>query len=908
MATQNLGGGQFRSAPGENNSYGEIMTSAMTRSSYMRNRNNPAIKKMREALLESSQTWPMADKLDMIMAAGEMHRIYDRNDEDHVNQVFAEVVITRLDTSDITRYEAVVKEQKRAMGNILEKKIASDRENARRATAQSKRRMAAANNEARLNQMINMGNVKMYQRRLKDMEQSFRGVIKHSKKLGRASKVPKAMISKYKGLAKELRFLLQNSYTDLDIARIANEMQIPDIDPNMPKKAIVEDIVAYTLIYVNLVLGKASNKGFFVNIVDPKPYEELLLRTSHAFVVGQTTTSKRVFAQKYADAMKAAKANKQLEQEQLALMRARKANSKSIFGIIPRYLNRRGWQNRVHEFDDLSRDELILEAHKIGVKNPERLKDDKLKELLAKSYNKTFKARDRLAKKQGKIDAYNEDGTKRKHKSLSRRKASKLAGVQSALSFGFGGPVQKTSNGVPVFDIGSDISNIMQAVPVLVINDMMGSEEEQLPEEVVELVNKIFSSGSSQLDKVFKTLTSQQSALGGNIQMKDREIIKMLAQQGFSTEAISDIMSTIVKFKNGEMSTKDKQEFITGMAIDNDNSFDTISGLFKDVKVGLKGQSTDISDPIMEMIGHMRKISNKNVSIYGPGYALKGQVGIVKSGNILAAGGISDEIISQAALPVYMVNKSIYANTDIGKIFPALIETIAQFIPLPGMSMVGKVAGDRMREMMGHGDESLGDLLSNPVKFATGGSGSASSSISHFISGDSLTSKPNPEQVSIDWASKSFSVKPIPQYATGVSNISSADNGIKSVNRMTSSERGKPMSIGISNMTVTYNKQLQGISDTSDNMALKTYSINTGIDEEIQIGDRRASLMGLVASIEQRLVNMEVILSAGNDQRGALIEATTNVVRKIGTIGSTGDTNPFVGGFSNLIDNILDGN
>ena len=37
----------------------------------------------------------------------------------------------------------------------------------------------------------------------------------------------------------------------------------------------------------------------------------------------------------------------------------------------------------------------------------------------------------------------------------------------------------------------------------------------------------------------------------------------------------------------------------------------------------------------------------------------------------------------------------------------------------------------------------------------------------HFISGDSLNKKPNPEQVSIDWKSKSYSVKPIPQFATG---------------------------------------------------------------------------------------------------------------------------------------------
>jgi hypothetical protein len=252
--------------------------------------------------------------------------------------------------------------------------------------------------------------------------------------------------------------------------------------------------------------------------------------------------------------------------------------------------------------------------------------------------------------------------------------------------------------------------------------------------------------------------------------------------------------------------------------------------------------------------------------------------------------------------PVYVTNQSL--PTDAGKLILGLARILLRILVPVG----GGLIADQL-DAMASGTGGVDQLL-EMAGLATGGKGRAVGSLSkkttHFISGDSLNKKPNPEQVSVNWANKSYTVKPIPQFAEGGGQSASGQ-----ITRMTSTERNKPMSVGISSHLVTYNRELQGASDNGDKQALKVYAVNPGITDMVDVNGSNVSLIGLVSDAVIRLSNIEGLLSVNNQQNDATIAATSAVAANISRLKSSssgkGGMNPFAGGFPSDLDEILTG-
>jgi hypothetical protein len=252
--------------------------------------------------------------------------------------------------------------------------------------------------------------------------------------------------------------------------------------------------------------------------------------------------------------------------------------------------------------------------------------------------------------------------------------------------------------------------------------------------------------------------------------------------------------------------------------------------------------------------------------------------------------------------PVYVTNQSL--PTDAGKLILGLARILLRILVPVG----GGLIADQL-DAMASGTGGVDQLL-EMAGLATGGKGRAVGSLAkkttHFISGDSLNKKPNPEQVSVNWANKSYTVKPIPQFAEGGGQSASGQ-----ITRMTSTERNKPMSVGISSHLVTYNRELQGASDNGDKQALKVYAVNPGITDMVDVNGSNVSLIGLVSDAVIRLSNIEGLLSVNNQQNDATIAATSAVAANISRLKSSssgkGGMNPFAGGFPSDLDEILTG-
>jgi hypothetical protein len=108
--------------------------------------------------------------------------------------------------------------------------------------------------------------------------------------------------------------------------------------------------------------------------------------------------------------------------------------------------------------------------------------------------------------------------------------------------------------------------------------------------------------------------------------------------------------------------------------------------------------------------------------------------------------------------------------------------------------------------------------------------------------------------------------------------------GISQATKMSSAERSEPM---------------------------KVYAVNPGITDMVEIGNGKASLIGLVADMAGRLASIEGLLSIGNEQNSAIIAAASATASNVGKLASKSNSsmssNPFAGGFPSDLDSILTG-
>lgn len=179
------------------------------------------------------------------------------------------------------------------------------------------------------------------------------------------------------------------------------------------------------------------------------------------------------------------------------------------------------------------------------------------------------------------------------------------------------------------------------------------------------------------------------------------------------------------------------------------------------------------------------------------------------------------------------------------------------------------------------------------------------SNIAQFITGDSLNNKPNEEIVSIDRNNRRYSVKPVPE-GTAASVRSATQPGGNTA--LSSKERSVPMQAILSSGVVGYTKSLYNVSDDDNKTAIKVYSVNTGIDEKIQVGDTEASLFDLVYGIYTSFNNIASVMASNTQILSTIANNTASTVSAVNNVSnaisnSSGSTNPF----TNELDFILQG-
>ena len=220
-------------------------------------------------------------------------------------------------------------------------------------------------------------------------------------------------------------------------------------------------------------------------------------------------------------------------------------------------------------------------------------------------------------------------------------------------------------------------------------------------------------------------------------------------------------------------------------------------------------------------------------------------------------------------IPVFDINKSHELSEQIGEKLYKMHDDIAAINAVVGQlptmwstlqeggltfnaaaaggvtAMVGGIAG-KATQVVGQ------SITQGSTQMATGGSMNGRTNSSTIVTGDprrTTPNKPNPELVSVNWRSKKIDVTPIPQFATGGSTSGNNSSNVSGISRMTSYERNKPMSVGISTGLITYSKTLSDVTDSGDKTAIKVYSINSGINEKIKVGDSELSLFDAVYGI-----------------------------------------------------------
>lgn len=176
---------------------------------------------------------------------------------------------------------------------------------------------------------------------------------------------------------------------------------------------------------------------------------------------------------------------------------------------------------------------------------------------------------------------------------------------------------------------------------------------------------------------------------------------------------------------------------------------------------------------------------------------------------------------------------------------------------------------------------------SSVYKYATGGTGQAVN-YSQFVSGDSKTSRPNPELVTVDWDNRQFNVKP----------ANNQGNSVTNKTEMSVAERGSSFNVKFSEGTIKYQKS--GESDGSDNIALKVYPVTPGIHDKVNINGNSISLMDYIGGIYASLTSIESLM-------GTNVELNRIIAAASGTKTSTDNSVTVSDTFPSNLDSILRG-
>lgn len=176
--------------------------------------------------------------------------------------------------------------------------------------------------------------------------------------------------------------------------------------------------------------------------------------------------------------------------------------------------------------------------------------------------------------------------------------------------------------------------------------------------------------------------------------------------------------------------------------------------------------------------------------------------------------------------------------------------------------------------------------------------------VTRFVAGDSENGAPNEELVNIDWENRQYSVKPVDR--VNEQRQQTQERG-KSYTPLSVAERQAPLLATLSSGYVTYNKNITDVVDDGNKTALKVYSVNTGINEKIRIGDTEVSVFDIIYGIYSEIQATNVNLTTNNQLLTAIAANTANTVTAVTNSNRGGSSPDASGGFSNALDDILHG-
>lgn len=248
--------------------------------------------------------------------------------------------------------------------------------------------------------------------------------------------------------------------------------------------------------------------------------------------------------------------------------------------------------------------------------------------------------------------------------------------------------------------------------------------------------------------------------------------------------------------------------------------------------------------------------------------------------------------------PVYVTNKAI--GTDMlewtKKLISVLISALkASVILAPvgfGLEIGMKAAG--LLDMFATGTHGKFVPQRKPV--------GKQRKTTQFIAGDSLNGKPNEEKIQIDWDKKEYSVKPIPKLAKGGTSVSPTSGKTAP---LSNAERSSPMAVQFTSHLMTYGRKVDG--DDGSGQALKVYMVNPSITDEVEVAGGRASLIGLVSDISNKLDILNATMGVGNEIASSGVAASAAIVTAISKLGSSKGGGNFFAGFPTELDDILAG-
>lgn len=159
----------------------------------------------------------------------------------------------------------------------------------------------------------------------------------------------------------------------------------------------------------------------------------------------------------------------------------------------------------------------------------------------------------------------------------------------------------------------------------------------------------------------------------------------------------------------------------------------------------------------------------------------------------------------------------------------------------------------------------------NVPRFATGGTARASSAVSQFIAGDSLTGKPNEELVSIDWNRK--------QVQTTPTNSTQPAGNLTNITRMNSVERKAPMNVALASAMVKFKSDYLSDVENYDDYALKVYPVTPSITDKVNVNGTEISLMDAIVGMYGTLTSIESLVGTVAQTSAAnLAKPTQNVI------------------------------